>query len=69
VRGYARRGRWPDLGELASVVILGVIAVWGVWFGVQSVITLWWPLNVAYLAAGLLVAGVSAVVARAVLTR
>jgi len=69
VRGYARRGRWPDLGELASVVILAVIAVWGVWFGFQSVTTLWWPLNVAYLAAGLFVAGVSVAVARAILTR
>jgi hypothetical protein len=69
VRGYARRGRMPDLGELASVLVLAIIAIWGVWFAVQSLMTLWWPLNVAYLVAGLMVAGVSAAVARAVLSR
>jgi hypothetical protein len=69
VRGYARRRRWPDFGELLSIVVLVVIGVWGVWFGVQSLLTLWWPLNVAYLVAGLVVAVVSAAVARAILTR
>jgi len=70
VRGYAGRGRrWPDLGELASLLVLGIIAIWGVWFAVQSLLTLWWPLNLAYLVAGLLVAVVSAAVGRAVLTR
>jgi divalent metal cation (Fe/Co/Zn/Cd) transporter len=69
VRGYAGRGRWPDLGELASVLVLAVISVWGVWFAVQSLLTLWWPLNVGYLVAGLIVAVVSAAVARAVLRR
>lgn len=45
------------------------MGLWGVWFGVQSFITLWWPLNLAYLAAGGLVAGVSAAVAWAMLNR
>jgi hypothetical protein len=69
VRRYAGRGRWPDLGELASVLVLAIIAIWGVWFAVQSLLTLWWPLNAAYLLAGLIVAGVSLAVARAVLSR
>jgi len=69
MRGYVRRGRWPDWGELASLVVLAVIGVWGVWFGVQSVLTLWWPLNVVYLLAGLTVAGVSAAVGRAIVSR
>ena len=69
MRGYARRGRWPDIGELASIVMLAVIGVWGVWFGIQSLMTLWWPLNVAYCLAGVVVALVSAAVARALLTR
>jgi hypothetical protein len=64
-----RRGGSVDLGELTSLVLLAVIALWGVWFGVQSLLTLWWPVNVAYLLAGLAVAGVSAAVARALLTR
>ena len=69
MRGYARRGRWPDIGELASIIVLALIGIWGVWFGVQSLMTLWWPLNAAYLAAGLVVAFVSAAVGRAILTR
>jgi hypothetical protein len=69
VRGYVRRGRWPDLGEAGSILVLAVIGIWGVWFGVQSVLTLWWPLNVVYLLAGLIVAGVSAAVGRAVVSR
>jgi fatty acid desaturase len=69
VRGYARRGRWPDAGELVSIILLALIAIWGLWFGVQSMLTLWWPLNVAYMVAGLVVAGVSAAVARAIVRR
>jgi len=69
MRGYARRGRWPDIGELASIIVLALIGIWGVWFGVQSLMTLWWPLNAAYLAAGLVVAFISAAVGRALLTR
>jgi hypothetical protein len=68
---YRRRrsGASFDVGEIASLVLLGVIGVWGIWFGIQSLLTLWWPLNVAYLLAGALVAFVSAAVARAMLTR
>jgi len=69
MRGYAGRGRWPDVGEVASIIVLAVMGIWGVWFGVQSLMTLWWPLNVGYLAAGLVVALVSAAVGRAILTR
>ncbi|HEY3060313.1 MAG TPA: hypothetical protein VGL99_15240 [Chloroflexota bacterium] len=69
MRGYVRRGRWPDLGESASIVVLAVIGAWGVWFGVQAVLTLWWPLNVVYLLAGVVVAGVSAAVGRAIISR
>jgi hypothetical protein len=69
VRGAARRGWLPDPGELISLLVLAVIGVWGVWFAVQSVMTLWWPLNMAYLAAGLVVAAVSAAVGRAILIR
>ena len=65
----ARPGRLPDPGELAGLAILGIMAIWGVWFGVQSMAHLWWPLNVAYLAAGLMVAVVCIAVARAVLNR
>jgi hypothetical protein len=68
---YGRAGprRFPDLGEAVGVVLLGVIAVWGAWFGVQSMLTLWWPVNVAYLLAGLAVAAISTAVARALLLR
>ena len=49
--------------------MLGIVAVWGLWFGVQSLLTLFWPINVAYLVAGCVVASVSTAVARALLTR
>jgi hypothetical protein len=65
----ARPGRLPDPGEVAGLAILGIMAVWGVWFGVQSLAHLWWPLNAAYMAAGLIVALVCIAVARAVLHR
>ncbi|MBV9169541.1 MAG: hypothetical protein JOZ81_05595 [Chloroflexi bacterium] len=69
-RGYSgRRGSGLDLAELISVLLLGVIGLWGAWFGVQSLITLWFPVNVAYLLAGLVVAGVSVLVGRALLRR
>jgi len=68
MRGYLRTG-WPDKAELVSLLVLGVISIWGVWFGVQSVLTLWWPLNLLYLAAGLVVAAISAAVGRAILIR
>jgi hypothetical protein len=64
-----RRGAALDIGELTSLVLLAIIAVWGVWFGVQSMLTLWWPINLAYLVAGLIVALISAAVARALLAR
>jgi hypothetical protein len=69
VRGYGRRGRWPDAGELIGLILLAIIGLWGAWFGVQSVLTLWWPINVIYLVAGMLVMAVSAAVARAMLVR
>ena len=56
-------------GELLSLLVLVVIGIWGVWFGVQSVISLWWPINVLYLLAGLAVASVSFAVGRAILNR
>ena len=58
-----------DFGELLSVGLLVVITIWGLWFGVQSALTLWWPINALYLAAGLTVAVISAAVARALLNR
>jgi hypothetical protein len=64
-----RRGAAFDFGEVVSLFLLGVIGLWGAWFGVQSMLTLWWPLNIAYLVAGLIVALISAAVARALLTR
>lgn len=67
--GYGGRRRLPDAGELIGIALLAVIGVWGLWFGVQSLVTLWWPINVAYLLAGALVAGVSAAVAVAMLNR
>ncbi len=57
------------MGELVGIALLGVIGLWGAWFGVQSLITLWWPINVGYFAAGSIVAVVSAGVARALLNR
>ena len=55
--------------ELVSLLVLAVIGVWGAWFGVQSVLSLWWPLNMLYLAAGLVVAAISFAVGRAILSR
>ena len=49
--------------------LLVVIALWGVWFGVQSFLTLWWPINLAFGLAGVVVAGIAAAVARAMLSR
>jgi hypothetical protein len=69
MRGYVRRGSRLDPGEVISLVVLAVIGVWGVWFGVQSVLSLWWPLNALYLLAGLIVAGISTAVGRAILAR
>jgi hypothetical protein len=68
MRGVARPGR-IDLGEWVSLLFLAVIAVWGLWFGVQSLLTLWWPINAAYLLAGLIVAAISALVGLAILKR
>jgi hypothetical protein len=68
-RGYGGRGRLPDAGELIGIVLLGIIGLWGVWFGVQSLIALWWPLNLAYALAGALVALISSAVAWALLHR
>jgi hypothetical protein len=68
-RGYRGRRQLPDAGEAISITLLAVIGLWGVWFGVQSLVTLWWPINVAYFAAGAVVALVSAGVARALLNR
>jgi len=64
-----RRGGLPDAGEILSLVFLAVIAAWGVWFGVQSMLTLWWPINALYLVAGLAVFAVAASVARAIMLR
>lgn len=68
MRGVAPPGR-IDLGEIVSLFFLAVMAVWGLWFGVQSLLTLWWPINAAYLLAGVIVAAISALVGRAILTR
>jgi hypothetical protein len=68
-RGYGGRNRLPDAGEMAGIVVLGVFALWGVWFGVQSFLTLWWPINVGYALAGGAVAVICVAVARALLNR
>jgi hypothetical protein len=69
-RGYGGRNRrLPDAGELIGIILLVIMAVWGVWFAWQSWLGLWWPLNVAYMAAGLVVALISLAVARALLNR
>ena len=68
MRGAARP-RGIDLGEWVSLFFLAVIGVWGLWFGVQSLLTLWWPINAAYLLAGLIVAAISALVGLAILKR
>jgi hypothetical protein len=68
--GYGGGGRrWPDVGELLGLLLLAIIALWGVWFGWQSVLGLWWPLNAAYAVAGLLVAAISVGVGWALLNR
>jgi hypothetical protein len=69
MRGYGGRRGLPDAGELIGVVVLVVIGVWGAWFGVQALITLWWPINAVYALAGAVVAFISAAVARALLNR
>lgn len=69
MRGYGGRKRLPDVGELIGIVMLAVIGLWGAWFGVQAFLTLFWPINVIYALAGAVVACISAVVARAILTR
>ena len=38
-------------------------------FGVQSLLTLWWPINALYLLAGVIVCAIAAGVARAILIR
>ena len=65
----ARRRRLPDAGELIGLIVLAVIGLWGLWFGVQSLSTLWWPLNLAYSAAGAVVACISFGVGWALLDR
>ena len=67
--GYGGRRRLPDGGELVGIVVLLVMGMWGAWFGVQSLMTLWWPNNVSYFVAGALVAAISAAAARAMLNR
>ncbi len=67
-RGYGGRNRrLPDAGEWVGLVLLAVIGAWGVWFAWQSLLELWWPMNVAYSVAGLLVAAISTGVAWALL--
>jgi hypothetical protein len=60
--------RLPDATELVGILLLGIIGIWGVWFGLQSLLALWWPLNLGYGLAGALVAGVSCAVAWAIIT-
>jgi hypothetical protein len=69
MRGYGGRRGLPDAGELIGIVVLAVIGVWGAWFGVQALLTLWWPINAVYALAGAVVAFISAAVARALLNR
>jgi hypothetical protein len=69
MRGYGGRKRLPDAGELVGIVLLAVMALWGLWFGLQSLLTLFWPINVLYALAGAIVAVISAAVARALLNR
>jgi hypothetical protein len=59
----------PDAGEWLGIIMLAIIGAWGLWFGWQSLIGLWWPLNLAYAVAGALVALISAGVAVALLNR
>jgi hypothetical protein len=60
--------RLPDAGELVGIILLGIIGIWGICFGLQSLLALWWPLNVGYGLAGALVASVSCAVAWAIIT-
>jgi hypothetical protein len=70
MRGYrGRRTSWPDAGELIGTVLLAIIGLWGAWFGLQALLTLWWPINAMYALAGAVVAFISAAVARALLNR
>ena len=69
MRDYGGRRRLPDIGELIGMLLLAVMALWGLWFGLQSFLTLWWPINVLYAVAGAIVAVICAAVARALLTR
>jgi hypothetical protein len=52
---------------MIGLVMLAIIGLWGVWFGVQSLVALWWPLNVVYGLAGAIVAIISSAVAWALL--
>jgi hypothetical protein len=67
--GNPNRLRLPDIGELIGIGMLVVIGAWGVWFGWQSAISLWFPLNVAYALAGAIVALISIGVSLALLNR
>lgn len=67
--GNPRRLRVPDAGELLGIVILAIMGAWGVWFAWQSAMGLWWPLNLAYAAAGVAVALICLAVAAALLNR
>jgi len=69
MRGYGGRHRLPDAGELIGIVLLAVIGLWGVWFGLQALLTLWWPINALYALAGAVVAFISAAVGIALLNR
>jgi hypothetical protein len=69
MRGAVRISALPDKGELVSLLVLAVIGIWGVWFGVQSLLALWFPLNVIYLLAGLGAALIAAAVGRAIMSR
>ena len=59
----------PDFGELVAIILLSIIGLWGLWFGWQSMVGLWWPINIAYLAAGVIVTLISGGVAWALLNR
>lgn len=67
--GNPNRLRLPDIGELLGIGLLLIIGAWGVWFGWQAAIGLWWPLNVAYAVAGGVVALISIAISLALLNR
>jgi hypothetical protein len=67
--GNPNRLRLPDIGELLGIGLLLIIGAWGVWFGWQAAISLWWPLNVAYAVAGGVVALISIAISLALLNR